>query len=46
MALADYIDNKPEIDTPRLRLRPLRPADVPALEEWLADPSIYAYWGK
>lgn len=46
MALADYIYNKPEIDTPRLRLRPLRPADVPALEEWMADKSIYSYWGK
>lgn len=46
MALADYIDNKPAIDTTRLRLRPLRPEDVPALEEWMADKSIYAYWGK
>lgn len=46
MALADYIDNKPVIDTVRLRLRPLRPEDVPALEEWMADKSIYAFWGK
>ena len=46
MALADYIDSKPVIDTARLRLRPLRPEDVPALEEWMPDKSIYAYWGK
>ena len=46
MALADYIDKKPVIDTPRLRLRPLCVEDVPALEEWMPDRSIYAYWGK
>ena len=46
MALADYIDRKPVIDTERLRLRPMRPEDVPALEEWMPDKSIYAYWGK
>lgn len=46
MALADYIESKPVIDTPRLRLRPMRPSDVPALREWMPDPSIYTYWGK
>ena len=46
MALADYIDRKPVIDMARLRLRPMRPEDVPALEEWMPDKSIYAYWGK
>ena len=46
MALADYIVEKPVIDAPRLRLRPLRPDDVPALEEWMPDKSLYAYWGK
>ena len=46
MALTDYIDRKPVIDTTRLRLRPMRPEDVPALEEWMPDKSIYAYWGK
>lgn len=46
MALADYIVEKPVIDAPRLRLRPLRPDDVPALETWMADKSLYAYWGK
>lgn len=46
MALADYLVDKPVIETPRLRLRPLRPADIPALEEWTADPSVYTYWGK
>ena len=46
MALADYIHDKPVIDTARLRLRPMRPEDVPALEEWMPDKSIYAYWGK
>ena len=46
MALADYIDSKPVIETARLRLRPMRPEDVPALEEWMPDKAIYAYWGK
>ena len=46
MALADYMDEKPVIDTNRLRLRPMCAADVPALREWMPDKSIYAYWGK
>lgn len=46
MALADYIHKKPTIETERLRLRPMNAADVPALKEWLPDPSIYTYWGK
>lgn len=46
MALADYISSKPVIDTERLRIRPMNKDDVPALKEWLPDPSIYKYWGK
>ena len=46
MALADYIQSKPIIETERLRLRPMAASDVPALREWMADRSIYAYWGK
>ena len=46
MALADYIQSKPVIDTPRLRIRPMTSADVPALKEWMPDRSIYTYWGK
>lgn len=46
MALADYINKKPVIDTPRLRLRPLCAEDVPSLKEWMADKAIYTYWGK
>lgn len=46
MALADYIKNKPVIDTPRLRIRPMRKSDVPVLKEWMPDPSLYTYWGK
>ena len=46
MALADYIFLKPVIDTERLTLRPMCAEDVPALKEWLQDPSIYTYWGK
>ena len=46
MALRDYIFIKPIIDTERLRLRPMCAGDVPALKEWLPDPSIYTYWGK
>lgn len=46
MALADYINSKPTIETDRLILRPMIAADVPALKEWMPDKSIYAYWGK
>ena len=46
MALVDYISSKPMIDTKRLQLRPMCASDVPALKEWLHDPSIYTYWGK
>lgn len=46
MALADYIDRKPVIETDRLILRPMTAADVPALREWMPDQSIYTYWGK
>lgn len=46
MALADYIYEKPVINTNRLRLRPMCAADVPALKEWMPDKSIYTYWGK
>ncbi len=46
MALADYINNKPTIETERLMIRPLTIYDVPALKEWMPDKSIYTYWGK
>ena len=46
MALADYINDKPTIETPRLLIRPLRKTDVPALKEWMPDKTIYKYWGK
>lgn len=46
LALADYISNKPTIDTERLRLRPLDRGDIPALRAWTPDKSMYLYWGK
>jgi ribosomal-protein-alanine N-acetyltransferase len=46
MMLADYIYDKPVIETERLIIRPMRVTDVPALKKWLPDRSIYAYWGK
>ena len=46
MALADYIYQKPVTETERLRIRPMCASDVPALTEWMPDPSIYTYWGK
>ena len=46
MALADYIYDKPTIETKRLRLRSMNADDIPALQEWLSDPSLYTYWGK
>lgn len=46
MALADYIYNKPVIETERLIIRPMMISDVPALKKWMPDRSIYTYWGK
>ena len=46
MALADYINNKPVIETERLILRTMTSSDIPALKEWMPDGSIYTYWGK
>lgn len=46
MALADYICEKPTIETERLILRTMTGHDVPALAEWMPDKSIYTYWGK
>lgn len=46
MALKDYMERKPVIQTGRLSLRPLCREDVPALREWMPDKAMYAYWGK
>jgi len=46
MALADYIENKPVLQTERLILRQLLPSDIPALKEWMPDKAMYTYWGK
>lgn len=46
MALADYFYEKPVIETKRIALRPLKESDVPVLQEWMPDKSIYTYWGK
>ena len=46
MALADYVEKKPVINTARLCIRPMCADDVPALKEWTPDKSIYTYWGK
>lgn len=46
MALSDYCSAKPVIHTRRLVIRPMCAADIPALREWMPDPSIYTYWGK
>ena len=46
MALADYINNKPVIETERLVIRPMSVLDVPSLKKWMPDKSIYTYWGK
>ena len=46
MSLADYINNKPIIETERLRIRPMTSSDIPSLYEWMPDKSIYTYWGK
>lgn len=46
MALKDYVNNKPVIETERLIIRPMTVLDVPALKQWMPDSSIYTYWGK
>lgn len=46
MALADYIYNKPTIETDRIVIRPMIIEDVTDLKEWMPDKSIYTYWGK
>ena len=46
MALADYINHKPVIETARLIIRPMNVLDAPALKKWMPDRSIYTYWGK
>ena len=46
MALNDYLNEKPVIDTGRLRLRPFTLQDVPSLRTWIMEKSIYKYWGK
>lgn len=46
MALADYFEMKPVIETERLYLREMNRNDVPALKKWMPDDSIYTYWGK
>ena len=46
MALADFIYNKPTIETDRIVIRPMTIEDVTDLKEWMPDKSIYTYWGK
>lgn len=40
----DWGEALPVLDTPRLRLRPLRDDDVPALFEIFGDPEAMKYW--
>lgn len=46
MALQDYIQKKPILETETLILRTLEPFDVADLKEWLSEASLYEYWGK
>ena len=46
MSLQDYIQNKPNLHTKRLLIRPMTKADIPSLIEWMPDKGIYQYWGK
>ena len=41
--LSGYSHAKPVVHTPRLCLRPMHEGDLPALREWMPDPSIYTY---
>ena len=44
--LADYLTEKPVLETERLILRPLTEADVPDLEKWMPAPELYTYYGR
>lgn len=44
--LMDYYETKPKLQTSRLILRPMTVEDVPALKEWMPNPTLYHYWGK
>lgn len=46
MALQDYIQKKPILETETLILRTLESSDVADLKEWLSETSLYKYWGK
>ncbi len=46
MRLADYIEHKPVLDTPRLCLRAMTTADADDLREWTPNKALYKYWGK
>lgn len=46
MAIAEYVKEKPIIETERVWIRPMTKNDVPALLRWMLDQSIYTYWGK
>ena len=37
MALADFVEKKPTLETERLWIRPLVKSDVAALKEWMGD---------
>lgn len=45
MALEDFLIEKPVLYTERLILRKMTEKDIPDLF-WMADKSIYRYWGK
>ena len=46
MALADYINEKPVIETRYLVLRPFKRSDLESLKSWMNDSRLYTYWGK
>ena len=45
MPLPDSADHEP-IQGPRLRLRPITPADAAAFARWLSDPEVVASFGR
>lgn len=44
--LPDSLAALPTLDTPRLLLRPLTAADVPALFAIFSDPAVMRYWSS
>ena len=46
MALKDYLEDKPVLETNRILMREFNIQDAEDLKEWLGDSELYTYWGR